>query len=56
MTFAVLTCTDAVGDAAQTHSDSARNVCWKKNCPNFLGGEFATGGHTVLRTNIKTEF
>ena len=28
----------------------------KKNCPNFLGGEFATGGHTVLRTNIKTEF
>ena len=30
MTFFVLTCTVAVGDAAQNHSDSARNVCHKE--------------------------
>ena len=30
MTFSVLTCTVAVGDAAQNHSDSAQNVCRKK--------------------------
>ena len=30
MTFSVLTCTVAVGNAAQNHSDSARNVCRKK--------------------------
>ena len=29
-TFFVLTCTVAEGDAAQNHSDSARNVCQKK--------------------------
>ena len=30
LTFSLLTCTVAVGDAAQNHSDSAQNVCRKK--------------------------
>ena len=46
-TFSLLTCTVAVGDAAQNHSDSAQNVCPKKAAQNFLGGSSATGGHTV---------
>ena len=36
LTFSILTCTDAVGDAAQNHSDSARNVFRKKAAQIFL--------------------
>ena len=36
MTFFVLTCTVAAENAAQNHSDSARNVCRKKAAQIFL--------------------
>ena len=43
LTFSILTCTDAVENVAQNHSECLQ----KKSCLNFLGGVFSTGGHTV---------
>ena len=51
--FPTLTCTFAVGNAAQNYSDTAQCVCQKKSCPNFLFGVVTTGGPTVFEAKGK---
>ena len=49
--FPTLTCTFAVGNAAQNYSDMAQCVCQKKRA--FLFGVVTTGGPTVFEAKGK---